>query len=225
MRPKFLVASSRPASMRPSVLCLAAGFAVGLAGCVEQALDFHAASLADIDITPTSVASGRVDVSPRGATVALASMDGLPPTLSTRFLDAIVAEARSRDMTFAEPGMAHYQARVYLSAYPVAEGTALAYVWDVFQGGQARVQRLSETVLVKTVQNAERDPWGQIDDSVLTQLAIKAADNLAAFLSTTPQAVAAVKAAPASVSALQSSFRPLAFAPRLPAQPAIWPRR
>ena len=225
MRPNSTVAPLAPASPSPRVFCLIIGLVIGLTGCIEQAADFREASLADVNMAPTSVATGRIDLSPRGATVALASMEGLPPALSARCLVALGAEARARDVVLAEPATARYQARGYLSAYPVAEGTACAYVWDVFQGGQARVRRLSEAVLVKTIQNPENDPWGRIDDVVLTQLAIKAADSLAAFLSTTPEAKAAARGDRPSVAAGDSSLRPVAFAPSSLGKPLIWPLR
>ncbi len=57
-------------------------------------------------------------------------------------------------------------------------------------GIEQRVQRLSDAVEVK---GAGDDPWALAGEAVLTSVAAKSADDLAAFLSNTPEAAAAAE--------------------------------
>ena len=62
-----------------------------------------------------------------------------------------------------------------------------------------RVQRLSDVIEVK---GAGDDPWALAGEAVLTSVAAKSADDLAAFLSNTPEAAPAAAAAPPAGTAL-----------------------
>jgi hypothetical protein len=188
-----------------------AGLALPLCGCVDQVADFQSASVASAAVTPVSTVARRPGVSPRGAALALASLDGPPAAVTTRFAAALAAAAGPREITLADAGKARYLARGYVTAYPVEGGTAFAYVWDVFEGGRARAQRLSDAVVVKG--SGGSDAWSLATDAVLADLAAKSADELAAFLSNTPEAIAAAKAKQPAVAAMGAPAKPLAYAP------------
>jgi hypothetical protein len=176
--------------------------AVGLAGCVDGA----------VDLEPQATASGRTalrsGVSPRGASVAFVSVEGAPPAVVDRFSERTTAEAARREITVADAGSASYFVRGYLSAYAVEGGAALGYVWDVFDKGRRRIQRTEDAIVVK---GAAADPWSLVTDQALASLAAKSADDLAAILSNTPEAAAA--AGPAAAIAAAA---PVAAAPQLP---------
>jgi hypothetical protein len=84
-----------------------------------------------------------------------------------------------------EPRKARYLVRGYLSATVTADGATLEYVWDVFGPDKQRAQRLNDVISVK---GAGDDPWAIADEAALTSVAAKSADDLAAFLSNTPDA-------------------------------------
>lgn len=187
---------------------LALSCALALGGCVDQVADLQAASVTAA-VSPVSLVTRNPGVSPRGAPVALASLDGPPAGVSARFAQALVAAAGPREVALAEAARARYLARGYVTAYPVEGGMAFAYVWDVFESGKARAQRLSDAVVVKG--GAGADAWDLATDAVLADLAAKSADDLAAFLSNTPEAIAA--AGRPAVAAAAAPLKPLSYAP------------
>ena len=197
-----------------SAFCAALlGGALGVGGCVETGSDLKASR--GPALAHSSLAR-RADVSPAGASVALTSLEGPPQAVGARFAQAFVAEAGGRDIQLTEAKDARYLIRGYLTAYPAEGGTALAYVWDIYDAGKQRAQRLTDGLIVKGV---SADPWALVDDKALASIAAKSADDLAAFLTNTPEAIAASKTArPAVASAAvpgapKPSARPLSYAP------------
>ena len=184
-----------------------------LGGCVDQAADLQAANLQAGAAAPVaaSAITRRPDVSPRGASLALASLDCPSPAAAARYAQALAAAAPAREISLTASAKARYVARGYVTAYAVEGGTAFEYVWDVFEAGKARAQRLSDAVVVKGEPGA--DAWSLATDTVLAELAGKSADDLAAFLSNTPEAATAAKAGRPSVAAAGSAAKPLAYAP------------
>jgi hypothetical protein len=129
-------------------------------------------------------------VSPRGAPVAFASVEGAPSALSGRFGERTRQEAEQRDIVVTDAGKAKYFVRGYLSAYPASSGATISYVWDVFDARRSRVQRVEDAL---TVQGSSSDPWSLVDEKAITSLASKSADDLAAILSNMPEAIAAAR--------------------------------
>ena len=103
-----------------------------------------------------------------------------------------------------------YLVRGYLSAYRTADGAALEYVWDVFTKDKQRAQRVNDAIEVK---GAGPDPWTIVGQAALASVAAKSADDLAAFLSNTPEAVALAKAPEAAAQSLGDAGKPLSYAP------------
>ena len=183
--------------------------ALGLPGCVDTGSDVTARS-AGANVARTTLAR-RADVSPSGASVAFASLEGPPQAVSARFVAAFASEAGNRDIRLADPKTARYQMRGYLTAYTAEGGTAIAYVWDVFDASKQRAQRLTDAIVIK---GAAGDPWSLVDDRALASVAAKSADDLAAFLSNTPEAIAAARSArPALAAVPKPAAKPLGFAP------------
>jgi len=126
------------------------------------------------------------------ASVAVVSVEGAPPAIGADFEGRLDAAARSRDIAVVDGAKARYLVRGYLSASPTDDGAEIEYVWDVFTAGKQRVQRLNDVIEVK---GAGDDPWALAGEAVLASVAARSADDLAAFLSNTPEAAPAAAAA------------------------------
>ena len=126
------------------------------------------------------------------ASLAIVSVAGAPPAIAADFSRRLDGAARTRQLAVVDPGKARYLVRGYLSASPTEDGAEIEYVWDVFAADKQRVQRLNDVV---EVQGAGGDPWALASPAVLTSVAAKSADDLAAFLSNTPEAAPAAAAA------------------------------
>jgi hypothetical protein len=177
-----------PIALFGAALCLP------LAGCVDTAGQARLEPAA----APSKIAR-RPGVSPRAATVALASVAGAPQDVNDRFALAFAQSAGSQDLTTVEPGKAEYLVRAYIDAGAAEPGTTrISYVVDLFDRSRRRVARLTDEMPVK---GAAADPWTAADDSVLSALAARTASDLADALTNTPEAVAGAAVASASPSA------------------------
>jgi hypothetical protein len=153
--------------------------AVTLTGCVESAGDVAPAA----DGRQQFVR--RDDASMAGATMAIMSIEGAPSELTAEFSQSLDRAAAQRQIAVAPPTSAHYLMRGYLSASPLQDGAAVDFVWDVFTPNKQRAQRLSDTIIVR---GAGDDPWAMVNAATLDSVAAKCADDLAAYLSNTPEA-------------------------------------
>ncbi|MGA2793098.1 MAG: hypothetical protein ABSE69_06120 [Roseiarcus sp.] len=167
------------------------------------------------DMAPKSEAHAsfvrRTDVSLAGASVAFVSVEGPPAAISANFAKIMTREAMARDIVIADEKKARYLVRGYLSSYATTDGAAVEYVWDVFNKDKQRMQRVNDVLEVK---GEGADPWRIVGEAALASVAAKSADDLAAYLSNTPEAVAAAPApiAPAQPVAASES-KPLSYAP------------
>jgi hypothetical protein len=133
----------------------------------------------------------RDDANIAAATVAIVSVDGAPADLSARFNQSLDAAATARRIAVVDPAKARYLARGYLTASLIEGGAEVDLVWDVFTPDKKRVQRLSDAVGVR---GAGDDAWAMIDSAAIDSVAAKSADDLAAYLSNTPEAAPAAAA-------------------------------
>jgi hypothetical protein len=88
----------------------------------------------------------------------------------------------------ATPAKAHYLVRGYLTASLIEGGAEIDVVWDVFTPNKQRAQRLTDAIAVR---GSGDDAWAMIDDAALASIGAKCADDLAAYLSNTPEAAPA----------------------------------
>jgi hypothetical protein len=133
------------------------------------------------------------------ASLAIVSVEGAPRSIAADFSRRLDGAARVRQLAIVDAAKARYLARGYLTASPTEDGVEIEYVWDVFAANKQRVQRLNDVVEVK---GAGDDPWALAGEAALTSVAAKSADDLAAFLSNTPEAAPAVAAEPPAEAAL-----------------------
>jgi hypothetical protein len=155
-------------------------------GCVDLAGDPPSA-----DATQRPEFARRDDANMAGAALAIASVEGAPADLSARFSQSLAEAAAARNITVAEPAKASYLARGYLTASLIEGGAEVDFVWDVFTPDKQRVQRLSDAIAVK---GSGDDAWAMVSDATLDSIAAKCADDLAAYLSNTPEAAPAAAA-------------------------------
>lgn len=197
---------------------LAAGLlALALGGCVDTLPQIQASSQAVATDASAARLTARPGVSPSAATVAFVNLGGAPAGVAQKFVAAMSEALGARAITSQPQDKAHYLIRGHMSAFAVEGGTALAYVWDIYDNKRRRLQRIEDEIVVKA---SAADPWLAADDRSLASLAGRSADEIAAFLTHTPEAVAA-GGAPASTAAtaIRSAQRagpgaaPLAYAP------------
>lgn len=166
------------------ILFCAGMAALPLGGCMDVA--------GQTQIEPATKIVRREGVSPAGARVAIAGVDGAPREAAGKFAAALAPAAAAREIATAETGKADYLLRFYLSSAPAGSGAArLSYVFDMFDRDRRRTARLSGEIAAA---GAGADPWA-LDEATLRRLADKAADDMAAALSNTPEAIAAAEGA------------------------------
>jgi hypothetical protein len=150
-----------------------------LGGCVDVAGD----AAPSADSRPQFVR--REDASMAGATVAVVSVEGAPAELSARFSQDLDQAAAARQIAVAAPAKARYLVRGYLSASPARDGATVDFVWDLFTPDKRRAQRLSDSIAIR---GSGDDPWAMVGEAALDSVAARSADDLAAYLSNTPEA-------------------------------------
>jgi len=181
--------------------------ALMLGGCLDTAVDLGARQASAQQ--PARRIAARPGVSPHGASLVFCSIEGPPDALGARFMQRFSEAAEARDVALAPQEKAQYRLRAYLTASPAQGSTRLAYVLDVFDSQGRRVQRLTDEVGVK----AGNDPWEAVDERSIALFADLGAEEVAAFLSNTPEAIAAA-GGEAGVSVAAAQHAPAAEAPR-----------
>jgi hypothetical protein len=175
-------------SIKAPVRAVAAGLILLLAGATLCGCNDVAANSPNADGQAQAQFVMRDDANMAGATVAIASVDGAPANVSARFRQSLDEAAAARRIALAPAAKAHYLARGYVTASLIDGGAEVDIVWDLFTPDKKRAQRLSDAIAVK---GAGDDAWAMIDDAALNSIAGKCADDLAAYLSNTPEAAPA----------------------------------
>lgn len=172
-------------------LFIIASFACLLGGCFDMMRPAPESTAAVQPRNPMR----RPGISPAGASVALVAVAGAPQFLTDQFSATFAREARQHELTIADADKANYVVRAYLNASPRGSGTTIAFVLDIFDANRQRAQRIEDEVIVKA---AAGDPWSSVDQTVLNAVAAKSAEDLANFMTNTPEAIAASQGRPVS---------------------------
>jgi hypothetical protein len=173
----------QPAHARGLKLLIICGLTLLSAGCVETT----AKREPEPQMPPRTNMVRREGVSPRGASVAIADIQGVSAPVSEHLSQIFVQEARAQEINLADAKTANYLVRGYLNASPAEGGATFALIWDVYDSKKRRMQRIDDWVFVKGAAGSLET----IDAAVLTEIAAKSADDLAAVLSNMPEAIAA----------------------------------
>lgn len=132
----------------------------------------------------------RPGVSPAGATLAFVSLAGAPDAIRQRMGAAMTSAIATRQIKLAAQSEANYLVQGHLIAVPQAKTTVFAWKWDVFGADRTRRARIEDGL---TVQGTSADPWSLLSEQAATEIANRSARELAAFLTHTPEAIAAAK--------------------------------
>ena len=170
---------------------------LALCGCLGAAPDLGPSAEAHHQIVR------REGVNLAQASVAIVSLEGAPAGISANFAQVLEREARARDIMVVDAAKARYLVRGYLSAALTEDGASIEYVWDVFTADKQRAQRLRDVIPVK---GSADDPWALAGEAALESVAAESADDLAAYLSNTPEAVAVAAGAPEPAAAAPLSY-------------------
>ena len=182
-------------------LVVTAMLAAGLAGCVDT-LPQTQGNL--VPAQSSSRLASRPGVSPAGATVAFVNLGGAPAQVGARFAVSMSQALGTRNISSDEAAKANYLIRGDMTAYATDAGIAVAYVWDVYDSRRRRMQRVEDEIVIKG--NAA-DPWSLVDEKTLATIAGRSADEIAAFLTHTPEAIAAAAQRASGTGAL--AYAPL----------------
>jgi hypothetical protein len=167
--------------------------AVGVAGCAANSQ------------TPFAASAG-------SAAVVFESIEGPPTAVFHKFVRDLNEEAAARQIAVAQNGAAApYRLRGYLATHADGGGTAIAWVWDIYDGAEHRAFRITGEERA----GAGGKSWAAADDQVLRRIARASMEQVAAFLVTAPapeSAGADMASAPAeptlSLLARIDDFRP-----------------
>jgi hypothetical protein len=137
--------------------------------------------------------------------------------MQSQFMAYFNADAAKEDVALTDSAGARYLARGYISAFLVDGGARLTYVWDVYDRTNHRAQRLNDEIALK---GAAADPWSLVDSAALSALAERSASELAAYLSNTPEALAAATKSAAATAQNAGEAAKAVAAPASTAEPA-----
>jgi hypothetical protein len=182
--------------------------ACSLSGCNDRI------SPAAVSAAPQSSQIVPSGYSPRPAAVAVTQMEGAPTPFQNQFMAYFNADAAKQDVALTDSAGARYLARGYISAFLVDGGAKLTYVWDIYDRTNHRAQRLNDEIALK---GAAADPWSLVNSEALAALASRSANELAAYLSNTPEAIAAAAQTTTATAQNASEAAKAVVAPPSPA--------
>lgn len=165
--------------------------------------------LAVAGIAGGCVTDGRMDsfAQSGSATLAFDSIDGPPPQVFERFVEALNAEAQAKALPIvSREGTATYRVRAYLAAQTIRGRTSIAWTFDVYEAGQQRALRLTGE---EPAGKPGRDAWSVADVQLLRRIAQTGMTGLAGLLNGTPQPAAPSQAPfPGRVPAVADAVGP-----------------
>lgn len=124
---------------------------------------------------------GGGSVSGAGVPVAVETLEGAPEGMNARVQQAVTAQANAHSIEIVpRESDPRFRLRGYLTAYANEDGTALTFVWDVFDSSRKRAQRVTATA--QSSRRAGEEPWAAISDADISNAASKSMDGVAAFL-------------------------------------------
>lgn len=128
------------------------------------------------------------------ATLAFDSIDGPPPQIFERFVEALNAEAQAKALPIvSRDGTATYRVRAYLAAQISRGRTSIAWTFDVYEAGQQRSLRLTGE---EPAGKPGRDAWSVADSQLLRRIAQNGMAGVAALMNGTQPQDAPIPAPP-----------------------------
>lgn len=156
----------------------------GLRGLILLGAVCALAGCGGVAPSASSPSATLVSTSAAANTVAFESIDGPPPAVFDRFVQALDGEAPSRNVAVvSRTAPAGYHVRAYLSAQVRGGRTLIAWVWDVYDRNQQRVLRLSGEE--DGGRSGGRDAWTAADAALLRRIAQSALISLSGYVNGT----------------------------------------
>lgn len=144
------------------------------------------------------------------ATLTVDSVDGPPPQVFERFVEALNAEAQAKAVPIvSREGTATYRVRAYLAAQVSRGRTTIAWTFDVYEAGQQRALRLTGE---EPAGRAGRDAWAVADSQLLRRIAQNGMAGVAQLVNGTLPAEAPVQPAPQRGPAVAEAQEPASAA-------------
>jgi hypothetical protein len=136
-----------------------------------------------------------------GVPIAVELIEGPPAEVASALNAALAQAAAEHQVTVVDDTQApRFRLKGYVTASVAQDGkTALAYVWDVFDASNRRLQRVTGT---EETAGDPADPWSRIDGKALQRLAGKSMDGIADFLANAGTASSATLASTLSPRAV-----------------------
>jgi len=154
-------------------LCL---LVLPLAGC-------ETSTLLGGNSTASTTAPTGLAAAPGGhAKLAFAPIVGAPATVADMLSGSVASatERQSIPVSHTTTDVPDYTVRGYLVAAPDKAGTKLSYIWDVTDKTGQRAKRITGEEILKG--GKSKDPWAQVDQSVVDKIAASTATQLAAWV-------------------------------------------
>ncbi len=157
------------------------------------------------------------------ATLAFDSIDGPPPQVFERFVEALNAEAQAKALPIvSRDGTATYRVRAYLAAQISRGRTTIAWTFDIYEAGQQRALRLTGE---EAAGKPGRDAWTVADAQLLRRIAQNGMTGVAALMNGTREPEAPAQPAPAGRGPAVAESLPAAVADSSPPHHAGLPPR
>lgn len=120
-------------------------------------------------------------LSPAGQTLAFEGIEGPPPAIRSELLAELASAASSRSVDVTGSALAaRYRVKGYLKTETTEDGgTALAFVWDVFDASKRRAKRVAG---LSPIRASGAEAWQDLNREALRRLAGRSMDEIAAFL-------------------------------------------
>jgi hypothetical protein len=154
-------------------------------------------------ILACGLASCQTAGAPAGRAIAFESIEGAPAEVRTALAGELASAASARKVELVGAGKeARWRIRGYLKAEPAAGGgTALTFVWDVFDADRRRARRVAGSAPIAAAaaegsgksarggaRKSDENLWDGLDKEALARLAAKSMDEIATFLAAGPGA-------------------------------------
>jgi len=124
---------------------------------------------------------GGGSISGAGVPIAVETLEGAPAEMSARVQQAVTTQANAHNIEVVpRESDPRFRLRGYLTAYTTDDGTALTFVWDVFDSSRHRAQRVTATTI--SARKAGEEPWASISDADIANAAGKSMNGVAQFL-------------------------------------------
>ena len=119
---------------------------------------------------------------PSKAKLAFAPIVGAPAAVADMLKGSIVSAMQKQNVPVAASAaeVPDYTVRGYVVASPDKAGTKLSYIWDVTDKTGQRAKRITGEEIVKGKKG--KDPWAQVDQSIVDKIAAATSTQLIAWV-------------------------------------------